>query len=115
MAQGRFDEAIAEGKRAGELDPLSLIISENLAETYFYSGDYDKSLEQERGTIALDPNFFLGHFGMGLAYEYKGMYGEAVAGCKQDIELNAGPNYRANLVQLYALTRNSDCAQKTPD
>src|SRR5213592_3016205 len=40
-ALGRFDDAIAEGKRAVELDPLSLVINTDLAVDYLYARRYD--------------------------------------------------------------------------
>src|SRR5262245_33490546 len=41
---GQFDRAIAEGKRAVELDPLSLIISADLGEDYFFARRYDEAI-----------------------------------------------------------------------
>jgi len=45
---GRFDEAIAEVKRAVELDPLSLIINSDLGNTYYNARRYDEAIEQLR-------------------------------------------------------------------
>src|SRR2546425_10817938 len=47
---GRLDEAIAEMKRAQELDPLSPIISTNLGMAYYYARQYDQAMEQYRKT-----------------------------------------------------------------
>src|SRR2546430_10868290 len=38
-ALGRFDDAIVEGKRAVELDPLSLVINTDLGSDYYYARD----------------------------------------------------------------------------
>lgn len=43
---GRFDEALAKYKRAQELEPLSLIVSANLAEGYLAKGDLNSAFEQ---------------------------------------------------------------------
>lgn len=40
-ALGRFDEAIAEMKKALELDPLSLIMNTDVGATYFMGRRYD--------------------------------------------------------------------------
>ncbi len=48
LATGQFDRAIAEGKRAVELDPLSLIIHVDLGYDYFIARRYDEAIEQLR-------------------------------------------------------------------
>jgi len=45
-ALGRFEEAIAEGKRAIELDPLSTVINVDLGETLYYAHRYDEAERQ---------------------------------------------------------------------
>ena len=50
-ALGRFDEAIAEGKRAVELDPLSPVINTDLAQTLFNARRYDEAIAQLRKTL----------------------------------------------------------------
>ena len=46
-ALGRFDEAIAEGRRSVELDPLSMVINVDLGVTFFYARRYDESAATE--------------------------------------------------------------------
>jgi eukaryotic-like serine/threonine-protein kinase len=78
MRLGRFEEAVAEIKRAKAVDPLSLIINSVECEVLAFAGDYDNAIKQGHKTIELDPNFPDGHFELGRAYEYKGMYNEAI-------------------------------------
>jgi tetratricopeptide (TPR) repeat protein len=59
---GRHSEAIAEMKKALELDPLSSAVNNYMAMTYFFAGDYEKSAQQFQHTINLDPTFPLAHF-----------------------------------------------------
>src|SRR5260370_13418674 len=75
--QGRFDEGIAERKRAVEIDPLSLRSNALLGWDYYVAGRYDQALEQYRKTSELDPNYAL--INLGQVYERKGMNDEAVA------------------------------------
>ena len=52
-ALGRFDDAIGEGKRAVELDPLSLIINADLGTDYYFARRYDevyRAVAQDSGT-----------------------------------------------------------------
>lgn len=78
MPVGRLDEAIAEGKRSLELEPLDLNHGANLSGLYFYAGRYDEALEQARQVHGLDANFIVGRWALSQAYIQKGMYAEAI-------------------------------------
>ena len=58
-ALGRFEEAIAESKRAVELDPLSSIINTDLAVTFLYARRWDEAAAQLRKTLGDRPDLFL--------------------------------------------------------
>lgn len=74
---GRFDEAIAERKRALEIDPLSLRSSAQLGWDYYIAGRYEEAIAQYGKTSELDPNYPL--IELGEVYERKGMNDEAIA------------------------------------
>ena len=76
---GRFDEAIAESKRALEPDPLSPLHNSNLAGVYYWARKYDLAIGQSRKVMELDKNFFETPLIMGLAYGQQGKYPEAIA------------------------------------
>src|SRR5712692_10325495 len=79
----RFDESLASIKRALELDPLSLLVSSLLAFNLYVSRQYDKSIEQYQKVLDMDPNYLQARLGIGLPYEQKGMYEEAIAAFKE--------------------------------
>ena len=58
---GRYDEAIAEMRKAENLDLLSLIINADLAELLVLAHSYDESIRQSNKTIEMDPNFAMAH------------------------------------------------------
>ena len=100
---GRYNEAIAEMRRAESLDPLSLIINADLAELLLIAHSYDQSIEQSRKTIAMDPNFALAHNQLGQAYLQKQMPIEAITELQKAVELSGGsPTCTANLARAYA-------------
>ena len=102
---GRYDEALAEMRKAQNLDPLSLIINADLAEILLLAHSYDDSIQQSRKTIEMDPNFAMAHNQLAQAYLQKHMYDEAVAELKRAVELSAGsPTCIANLARAYALS-----------
>ncbi|HEY4271078.1 MAG TPA: protein kinase [Candidatus Udaeobacter sp.] len=76
---GRFDEAIAEGKRAIELDPFSPIINADLGQDLFCARRYDEAIAQLRKTLEIDPTFYYAHYHMGLALQLKGDLPAAIA------------------------------------
>jgi eukaryotic-like serine/threonine-protein kinase len=78
-AMGRPDEAIVEGKRAQELDPLSLITNAALARPFYNARRYDEAIAQSKKTLEIDPHFARAHYWLGLAYEQKSMYDQAIA------------------------------------
>ncbi|MBI3476052.1 MAG: winged helix-turn-helix domain-containing protein [Acidobacteria bacterium] len=69
-AMGRGAEAIAEAKRAQELDPLSLIIRLDVGSVYFWTGHVDLSLQQELKVLDMDPTFVRGYFYVAIAYAH---------------------------------------------
>ena len=68
---GRFDEAVAEMKRAAELDPLSPIISTDMGATLFLARRYDAALDELRRTLELYPGYELGEIWLARTYEAK--------------------------------------------
>jgi TolB-like protein/Flp pilus assembly protein TadD len=85
---GRIDEAMAEIKRAHELDPLSLIIATTLNYAYFAKGDVNSSIAQCKRVIDLDPNFPRAHEYLGLGYLTQGRYPEAIVEIHKAVELS---------------------------
>jgi TolB-like protein/DNA-binding winged helix-turn-helix (wHTH) protein/Flp pilus assembly protein TadD len=99
---GRYDEAIAEMRRAENLDPLSLIINSDLAELLVLAHSYDESIRQSRKTIEMDPNFALAHNQLAQAYLQKHMYDEAVAEMQKAVQLSgSSPTCVSNLARAY--------------
>src|SRR5947199_1328447 len=68
-ALGRSEEAIAEVRRAVELDPLSPVINADLGTTFFYAHRYDDSARQLRKTLEIDPTFFYAHFNLAIVLQ----------------------------------------------
>ena len=76
--QGKFEQALVEIRRAQELDPLSLVINQNVAEVYIAMRQYDRALEQLKKTLELDPNFPGAREDLGLLYAQQGKFDEAI-------------------------------------
>jgi len=114
---GRYDQAIAEMRKAQNLDPLSLIINADLAEVLVLAHSYDESIQQSRKTIEMDPNFALAHNQLAQAYLQKHMYDEAVAELQEAVKLSGdSPTCIANLARAYiASGKGSEAVQLLGD
>jgi tetratricopeptide (TPR) repeat protein len=100
---GRHDEAIAEIKRAQQLDPLSLIINAVVGLRFRSARRYDEAVEQLRKTLEMDPNFAMAHFLLGGAYKEKGQYESAIAEYQKGRSASGGSGYLlAALGRAYA-------------
>ena len=60
--QGRLDEAVAEGRRAAELDPLSPQIPLDASMAFAFRGDHEAARRLARRATDLDPTFFFPPF-----------------------------------------------------
>src|SRR5581483_10838513 len=103
-AHGRTSEALAEIRRARELDPLSLIVNVQVGYIDFLARRYDDAISELRAAIQMDPDFFFAHADLGQAYEQKGMYPEAIVELQKAADLtNRGPSEMLWLARAWAL------------
>jgi TolB-like protein/Tfp pilus assembly protein PilF len=111
---GQFDKALAEMRRAQELDPLSSIINANLGKAYFNARRYDEAIQQLRKTIEIDQGFFVAHHYLGSAYAMKGDFSAALAEYQKAHQLNEyDPHVLALTGRLYAVSGKRAEALKT--
>jgi TolB-like protein/DNA-binding winged helix-turn-helix (wHTH) protein len=105
LVMGRTSEGIFEMRRAESLDPLSLIISADLAEALCIAHLYDESVQQSKRTLDMDPNFAVAHYQLGQSLVQKHLYGEAITELQRSIEL-AGHSgtFDSNLAYVYAVS-----------
>jgi DNA-binding winged helix-turn-helix (wHTH) protein/TolB-like protein/Flp pilus assembly protein TadD len=104
VAMGRFDEAIAEARRAQELEPLSFISNSHIGWILYFAGRYDEASEHCKRLLDVDPNFFPARRYLGLVYEQKGMYKEAIAEFQQAAKLSGSPLMMSLLAHAYAVS-----------
>jgi len=109
---GQFDRGLAEGKRAIELDPLSLICNADLSWVYFNARRYDEAEAQARKTLEMDSRFYVAHYYLGEAFQFKGKLTDAIAEYQKSAELNHDPFSLAMLGQAYARKGQAEEARK---
>ena len=89
---GRMDEALREIKRAEELDPLSLVIINNVAEIELHRGELEAAARECQRMIDLDPNFWAAHQTLGILLVKQGRYPEALLEAQKSINFSSSSN-----------------------
>src|SRR5262249_15344833 len=74
---GRLDEAIAEMRKAQQLDPLSPIITVDVGKDLFMARHYDEAIAQLKKALELSPTFPAAHYWLFYVYIEKQMFDEA--------------------------------------
>jgi TolB-like protein/DNA-binding winged helix-turn-helix (wHTH) protein len=114
---GHSAEGMFEMRRAERLDPVSPIIRSNVADALTVSHLFEESIQQSKKTLALDPNFAVGHFHLGEALVQERQYEAAIAEFQRAIELSGHlAAFDANLANAYALSgRRADALKMVKD
>ena len=107
---GRHQEAIAEGARARELDPVSLLTNSGEGTALFFAGRNDEARERFQKTVELDPNFWIAHLWLGQLYLDEGKYPEALAEFSMAREFSGGNSEAISMIG-YAWARAGDVAK----
>ena len=110
-AMGRFDESIAQMKRAREIDPLSLPAIAHLGVPLFYASRYDEAIERFQEALEMDPDCGYLRFRLALAYAQKGMYEVAITELQPMLDTSRDSDAVAALGYVYAVSNQRDKAQ----
>jgi serine/threonine-protein kinase len=99
---GRHDEAVAQGKRAIQLDPARLGMRLSTASVLRSARRYDEAIEQCQIVLDLNPNFRTAYQWLSRVYEMKGLYEEAIAAYQRFLTLGgASEEEVAGLADAY--------------
>jgi TolB-like protein/DNA-binding winged helix-turn-helix (wHTH) protein/Tfp pilus assembly protein PilF len=113
---GRNHDGISELRKAESLDPLSLIISSDIADALLIAHRYDESIQQSQKTIEMDRSFAMAHYQLGQAFVQVRKYNEAILELQEAVELSRGnPLCTSHLAYVYAVSGRRNEAIKTLD
>jgi eukaryotic-like serine/threonine-protein kinase len=110
-ASGRPEEAMAEIRRARELDPMESSLKANTALLSYFGRQYDQALEELLQLRRLEPKLPIAHWGIGLVEEQKRSYEEAIASLQEATSLSASLNFKSSLGHAYAVAGRKDEAR----
>ena len=113
LVLGRNSAGIFELRKAESLDPLSLIISADIADALCIAHLYDESVRQSKKTLEMDASFAVAHYELGQAFEQKDMHDDAIAEFQRAIELSGHSGaFDSNLAYAYAVSGHKEEAIK---
>lgn len=110
QVQKRFDESIAENRRAIDLAPLDILASIHLAWTYADAHDGVRAVEQSKHVLEMDPTFTGAFLFEGTGYQEQGKWSEAIAAYERAQAAYPGA-YRVSLAYAYAASGDKPRAQ----
>jgi TolB-like protein/Flp pilus assembly protein TadD len=90
---GRTDEALAEIRKARQLDPGSPFIRTHLGVIYYYARRFDQALAACQEARDLYPSFALAHMWVGVVDVQKGLYDQGIAELQKSLDLAPGNSY----------------------
>jgi serine/threonine-protein kinase len=98
----RWEEAIAEGKHAQELDPLSVETNRALGSVFYWAGRNEEALNQYEKSVELDPKDARLHGHLADVYARKGIYPEAIAEQQKYLSLSGDEEAAQDLGRDFA-------------
>jgi adenylate cyclase len=111
-ALGQFEEAIVEGRRSVELDPLSVVLNADLGVSFLYAHRYEESAQQLQKTLELDPTSFYTHYNLGLLLQATGDLPGAIVEYEKAKQLGDNPYVSTLYAQAKARAGDQDAARR---
>ena len=109
---GRFDEAMAELRRARQLDPLSAPYATRVAQVHNAKGELEEAIKALQRVLDLNPDYVDAHRTLATAYRKQGRYEAAIVEFEKAVNLSGGGNrFLADLGVCYALAGNIERAR----
>jgi TolB-like protein/Flp pilus assembly protein TadD len=75
---GRHEEAVAEIRKARELDPLSPRINANVGFILYFARKYDQAIAELQKALEMDPSDGTAYLYLGMVYTQKGNHEQAI-------------------------------------
>jgi eukaryotic-like serine/threonine-protein kinase len=85
-ALGRDAEALAEIRRAQQLDPLSVPVNREVGWVLYFARRHDEAIDELRKALAMDAEFLGARLVLWWAYVAKGAYELAIADIRREVE-----------------------------
>ena len=111
VGRGKLEEALTMIRRAQQLDPLSLIINDNIGWSYFNADRFDEAIQAFQKTLDMDSTFIPAMSDLSLAYLCNGQFEEAQKWITKTHQLSKSFAAQSQAI-LYAASGKRSEAQK---
>lgn len=91
-AMGRNDEAWSQMNEANGIDPLSLVVLNNIAEIQVERGNLEEAEGICKKMLDLEPGFWASHHTLAVVFMRQQRYDEALSEAQKSVELNGRAN-----------------------
>jgi serine/threonine-protein kinase len=85
-AQGRFDDAVAEIRKAQQLDPLAVPVNRAVGWILYFARRYGESVEELRKTLAMNAEFLGARLVLWWVHVARGAPEEAIADIRRELQ-----------------------------
>jgi TolB-like protein/Tfp pilus assembly protein PilF len=89
----KHEEAIVEAMRAQELDPISSFINAFVGLTFFFSGQFDRAVEELQKVIKMNPSSYHARYHLGMVYSAQANREGALAEYEKAVECSDGVSF----------------------
>jgi adenylate cyclase len=96
---GLYPDALKHAAIAFQMEPFSLMNNNHIGLIYWMAGEYEKAIGQGRRLVELEPNFYGGHFLLGLILASLQKFEEAIP----EAEIAVNQNYGTFTLSLLGL------------
>ncbi|HVP23115.1 MAG TPA: adenylate/guanylate cyclase domain-containing protein [Conexivisphaerales archaeon] len=108
-----MEEAISEARLAEELDPLSVVVMNELSKDLYYARRYDDAIAQFRRSLEVEPDSAYLHKGLAETYAQKSMSEESIAEAEKAITISGNSIFILCAVgYVYAASGRRDKAER---
>jgi adenylate cyclase len=101
---GRFDEAVNEGKKALELEPLSLLVNFHVGWIFWFANQLDDALELVQIMKKIDPNFYPAYWIKGSIHTTTREFENSIKEFQKAFALGGNQNVLAAVGSSYGLS-----------
>ena len=113
QTRGRLEESVAAAEKAQILDPLSPVIGMGVAQTYLFTEQYDKGIDECHKYLEMNPNFVVAHDFLTHLYVQNGSFDKAAEEARKLVDISERKaEATAHVAYVYAASGKTEEAKK---
>ncbi|MDG6923092.1 MAG: tetratricopeptide repeat protein, partial [Nitrososphaerota archaeon] len=110
---GQLDDAMAEARRADELDPFAVVVMNEVAKNSYYARKYDESIKQFVHSLEIEPESAYLHKGLAETYAQESFFKEAAREIERALTISGrSALYLDSAACVYAISNEERKSRK---